>query len=115
MSMMRFPNLTGLDLVSLQGRQQYFYHSKICFTVENKSFKITVLKEKWKKIATIITFEHFNTCLTLFSYVVSLSPYLVLLNNGCRIHGCRNDATFYVAILRFTGCVTFLGHRTRRG
>lgn len=27
--------------------------------------------------------------LTLFSYVVSLSPYLVLLNNGC-----RNDAHF---------------------
>lgn len=58
---MRFPNLTGLDLVSLQGRQQYFYHSKICFTVENQSFKIIVLKEKWKKIAITLTVEHFST------------------------------------------------------
>lgn len=62
---MRFPNLTGIDLVSLQGREQYFYHSKICFTGENKSFKITVLKAKWKKIVTI-TSEHFSTGLTLF-------------------------------------------------
>lgn len=52
----------------------FFFFGKI-------TFKITVLKAKWKKITTN-TFEHFATCLALFPYVHSyLSPCLALLND----------------------------------